>query len=178
MKIISVKQYSKCNECIREGGLYVIVCNAVTVLKYMILQFLPYVLRGIPQVDFYWPGIRTSLFGISFLWNIVGYDAAHGGFAYFLSYMIAMILGECINFLMQRNFVFKSKGNLQMQMIWYTIAFIIITVIVNSVNCVWIAVAGNFVPDFVYNIGTTVLNGGVSMVIFFFVNKAIFPKSS
>ena len=39
------------------------------------------------------------------------------------------------------------------------------------------AVAGKFVPDWVYNIGTTVLNGGVSMVIFFFVNKIIFPEA-
>ena len=36
-------------------------------------------------------------------------------------------------------------------------------------------VAGLFVPDLIYNIGTTVLNGGVSMVIFFFVNKIIRP---
>lgn len=32
------------------------------------------------------------------------------------------------------------------------------------------------VPDFIYNIGTTVLNGGISMIIFFFVNKIIFPE--
>ena len=30
---------------------------------------------------------------------------------------------------------------------------------------------------YIYNIGTTVLNGGISMVIFFFVNKIIFPES-
>ena len=59
---------------------------------------------------------------------------------------------------------------------WYVIAFCIVTVIVNSVNCIWIAVAGKFVPDWIYNIGTTVLNGGVSMVIFFVVNKIIFPE--
>jgi len=35
---------------------------------------------------------------------------------------------------------------------------------------------GLFVPDWVYNIVTVVLNGGVSMVIFFFVNKIIFPE--
>ena len=29
----------------------------------------------------------------------------------------------------------------------------------------------------IYNIGTTVLNSGISMVIFFFVNKIIFPES-
>ena len=40
----------------------------------------------------------------------------------------------------------------------------------------WVAVAGLLVPDFIYNIGTTVLNGGISMVIFFFVNKIIFPE--
>ena len=49
--------------------------------------------------------------------------------------------------------------------------------IVNSINCVWVAVAGLLVTDFIYNIGTTVLNGGISMVIFFFVNKIIFPQS-
>ena len=37
--------------------------------------------------------------------------------------------------------------------------------------------AGIFVPDFIYNIGTTVLNGGISMVVFFFVNKIIFPSA-
>ena len=65
----------------------------------------------------------------------------------------------------QRNFVFRSKGNLGKQIAWYVLAFCVITCIVNSINCVWVAVAGLLVPDFIYNIGTTVLNGGVSMVI-------------
>ena len=90
--------------------------------------------------------------------------------------MIAMVIGECINFLIQRNFVFRSKGNLAKQIGWYVLAFCIITCIVNSINCIWVAVAGLLVPDFIYNIGTTVLNGGISMVIFFFVNKIIFPE--
>ena len=59
---------------------------------------------------------------------------------------------------------------------WYLLAFCVITCIVNSINCIWVAVAGLLVPDFIYNIGTTVLNGGISMVIFFFVNKIIFPE--
>ena len=79
--------------------------------------------------------------------------------------MIAMVIGECINFPIQRNFVFRSKGNLGKQIAWYVLAFCVITCIVNSINCVWVAVAGLLVPDFIYNIGTTVLNGGVSMSI-------------
>lgn len=104
--------------------------------------------------------------------------AAHGGLPYFCAYMIAMIIGECINFPIQRSFVFRSKGNLAKQISWYLLAFCVITCIVNSINCVWVAVAGLLVPDFIYNIGTTVLNGGVSMVIFFFVNKIIFPEGA
>ena len=95
---------------------------------------------------------------------------------YFWAYMVAMIIGECVNFPIQRNVVFRSKGNIAFQIFWYAIAFVIITCIVNSINCVWVAVAGHFVPDFVYNIVTVVLNGGISMVIFFFVNKIIFPS--
>jgi putative flippase GtrA len=90
--------------------------------------------------------------------------------------MIAMFVGEAINFPLQRNIVFRSHGNWVYQALWYLVAFCVVTCIVNSINCVWVAVAGLFVPDFIYNIGTTVLNGGVSMVIFFVVNKIIFPE--
>ena len=162
---------------VREGGLFVIVSNLITVFKYLLLQFLPAAFSSLPVVDFGWPGVDVTLFGETFKWNILGYDAAHGGLAYFCAYMIAMVIGECINFPIQRNFVFRSKGNLGKQIAWYVLAFCVITCIVNSINCVWVAVAGLLVPDFIYNIGTTVLNGGVSMVIFFFVNKIIFPES-
>jgi len=161
---------------VREGGLFVIVSNLITVFKYLLLQFLPAAFAGLPVVDFGWPGIPVTLFGETFRWNILGYDAAHGGLPYFCAYMVAMVVGECINFPIQRSFVFRSKGNLGKQIAWYVLAFCAITCIVNSINCVWVAVAGLLVPDFIYNIGTTVLNGGISMVIFFFVNKIIFPE--
>ena len=116
------------------------------------------------------------MFGEQFEWNIIGYDTAHGGLPYFCAYMTAMVIGECINFVLQRNYVFRSHGKLRRQILWYVAAFCLVTCIVNSINCIWVAVAGKFVPDFIYNIGTTVLNGGVSMVIFFVVNKIIFPS--
>ena len=152
---------------VREGGLFVIVSNLITVFKYLLLQFLPRAFASLPVVDFGWPGIDITLFGETFKWNILGYDAAHGGLPYFCAYMVAMVIGECINFPIQRNLVFRSKGSLAKQIGWYLLAFCLITCIVNSINCIWVAVAGLLVPDFIYNIGTTVLNGGISMVIFF-----------
>ena len=162
---------------IREGGLFVIVSNVITVFKYLMLQFLPAAFAGLGDASFGWPGIPLTLFGETFEWNILGYDQAHGGLAYFCAYMVAMVIGEVINFPIQRNFVFRSRGKLGPQIAWYLLAFCVITCIVNSINCIWVAVAGIFVPDFIYNIGTTVLNGGISMVVFFFVNKIIFPSA-
>ena len=170
------EKHPKAAKWIREGGLFIIVSNAVTVLKYLMLQFLPAAFKSLPLVDFGWPGKEITVLGETFKWNILGYDVNHGGLPYFCAYMVAMVLGEAINFPIQRSLVFRSKGNVWYQILWYVIAFCVITCIVNSVNCIWVAVAGKYVPDWVYNIGTTVLNGGVSMVIFFFVNKIIFPE--
>ena len=104
---------------VREGGLFVVVSNLITVFKYLLLQFLPKAFASLPVVDFGWPGIPVTLFGETFQWNILGYDAAHGGLPYFCAYMIAMVIGECINFPIQRNFVFRSKGNLAKQIGWW-----------------------------------------------------------
>lgn len=80
----------------------------------------------------------------------------------------------------QKYFVFRNKDGgktLAKQIGWYVFAFCVITCIVNSINYIWVAVEGLLLPDFIYNIGATVLNGGVSMVGFFFVNKIIFLVS-
>ncbi len=161
---------------IREGGLFFLVSNLITVMKYFILLFLPAAFAHLSNVDFGWPGIPVTLFGETFKWNIFGYDVDHGGLGYFIAYMIAMVIGEIVNFPIQRNFVFRSKGSLGRQIAWYVLAFIVVICIVNSINCVWVAVAGLFVPDWLHNIGTVVLQGGISMAIFFSVNKIIFPE--
>ncbi len=159
---------------LREGGLFILISNLITLLKYLLLQFLPVFFTRIPVIDFGWPGIELSILGEKFRWYIIGYDAQHGGLQYFLAYMVAMFIGECINFPLQRRLVFMSRNNVWREIFWYVLTFMIITCIVNSINCIWVAVAGKFVPDFIYNIGTVLLNGGVSMFIFFFVNKNIF----
>ena len=159
---------------LREGGLFFLVSCGITLLKYLLLTFLPDAFAFLGNRDFGFPGVDGALFGIPFKWYIIGYGADQGGIAYFTAYMIAMVLGEVLNFLIQRRFVFRSQGAMLPQALWYLLAFCIVTCVVNSVNCVWVAVAGHFVPGWLYNIGTTFLNGGVSMVVFFFVNKRVF----
>ena len=168
------EKYPKASQWVREGGLFIIASNVITLFKYLILTFLPNAFAFMGAQAFGFPGIEITLFGITFPWYIIGYGADQGGLAYFTAYMIAMVIGEIINFFIQRKYVFRSNGNIYIQGAWYLLAFCVVTCVVNSINCIWVAVAGSFVPDWLYNIGTTVLNGGVSMVVFFVVNKIVF----
>lgn len=168
------KSHPKAAKWIREGGLFIIFSYVVTFFKYLMLQFLPGMFSGYADIGWGWPSVNASLFGIDFVWNAIGYSVEQGGLAYLFAYLISSFLGECVNFPLQRNFTFRSHGKLAPQITGYFMAWLVITIIVNSINCVWVAVAGRLVPDFIYNIGTTVLNGGVSMVVFFVVNKIIF----
>ena len=99
------------SQWVREGGLFVIVSNAITVFKYLLLTFLPAAFAYLGSRDFGFPGIDLTLFGISFKWYIIGYGAEQGGVAYFTAYMIAMFIGEFINFFIQRSWVFRSKAS-------------------------------------------------------------------
>ena len=168
------EKYPKLSVWVREGGLFIIVSNLITIFKYLILTFLPAAFAFMGSRDFGFPGIDITLLGIEFKWYIIGYGAEQGGVSYFTAYMIAMVIGEVINFFIQRKYVFRSNGNMLYQGAWYLLAFCVVTCVVNSINCIWVAVAGTFVPGWLYNIGTTVLNGGVSMVVFFIVNKIVF----
>lgn len=176
------QKYPSAAKWVYEGGLFVIVSNLITVFKYFILTFLPAAFASLGSQAFGFPNIDLTIAGVTFPWMIIGYGAEQGGLAYFTAYMVAMVIGEVVNFPIQKVFVFRNKEGgkaLAKQIIWYVVAFCLITVVVNSINCIWVAVAqqGWGVPNWLYNIATVVLNGGVSMVVFFFVNKIIFPKT-
>lgn len=179
-------RHPKAAKWVREGGLFVLFSNLVTVVQYVIYAFLPNLLGlELAATEWSWPAIPVSLFGINFTWNALGYDVLYdaagnvmigGGLGYLIAMLVGSFLAQVINFPLQRNITFRSKGNPWYQAMWYFIAWVVITFIVNSVNCVWVAVASVLLPNWLYTIGTTVMMGGISMVIFFFVFKIIFPE--
>lgn len=180
------EKHPKVSKWVREGGLFIIFSNLVTIIQYVIYAFLPNMLGlELAAIEWSWPAIPVRLFGIEFTWNAIGYDVVYdaagnvmigGGLGYLIAMLVGSFLAQCINFPLQRNITFRSKGNPIYQAIWYFIAWVVITFVVNSINCVWVAVASQLLPTFIYNIGTTVLMGGISMVVFFFVFKIIFPE--
>ena len=171
-------KYPKASQWVREGGLFVLVSNIVTILRAILMTFLTPAFAFLGMHSWGWPNLNLNWFGVDFTFNVVGYGESVGGFAYFIAFLVASLFCEVINFFMQRKFTFRSNGNIIFQGSIYFVAWCVVTVIVNAINSIWTGVAVAFLPDVIYNLLTTVIQGGVSMVVFFFVNKIIFTDSS
>lgn len=158
----------------------------VTVFQYAMFTILPYAFGiRLAGTEFMWPQIPVEIMGYHYKWNILGYDIVRnaagevvigGGLGYFLAYEIGAFLAQCINFPLQRNITFKSHGKISWQIMWYVIAWILISLFCNAINGLWLPIAQQHFAPGIYNLLVTFITGGVSMVIYFFVYKIIFPE--
>lgn len=158
----------------------------VTVFQYAMFTILPYAFGiRLAGTEFMWPQIPVEIMGYHYKWNILGYDIARnaageviigGGLGYFLAYEIGAFLAQCINFPLQRNITFHSHGKISWQIMWYVIAWILISLFCNGINGLWLPIAQQHFSPGIYNLLVTFITGGVSMVIYFFVYKIIFPE--
>ena len=168
-------KHPKLSVWVREGGFFIIISNLVTVLRALFMTFLTPAFASFLGTDTWgWPNIPITLFGQTFNFQIIGYDKLVGGLAYTVAFYTASLVCEVVNFFMQRKFTFRSNGNIAFQGSIYFVAWCVVTVIVNAINSVWTGVAVAFLPDILYNLLTTFIQGGVAMIVFFFVNKIIF----
>ncbi|MDD3139954.1 MAG: hypothetical protein PHX08_13395 [Lachnospiraceae bacterium] len=180
------KKHSKTSKLLGQLFYFWVFSMGVTVLQYLIFTFLPHLFgQKFAEITFLWPQVPMKILHVSFQWNLLGYEVLTdasgnaiigGGLGYFLSYEIGTFLAQCINFPLQRNITFKSKGKVSYQIIWYFIAWIVISLICNAFNGLWIPLAQRYFKPSVYNILVTYITGGISMIIYFFVFKIIFPE--
>ena len=173
------EKHPKAAQWIREGGLFLIFSYVVTFLKWALLTFLPAFFQGmVGAAEWGWPAIGVEIAGAPLVLNVIGNSAADGGLAFTLANFTAIILGEVINFPLQRNITFRSHGPVFPQILCHFAGALAVFFVMNLFTCVWNPVTAAFgVPDAIRNIVTTVVTGGVAMVIIFAIDKTIFsPK--
>ena len=152
----------------------------VTLMQYLLLTFLPEVLYALTD----WCEIPCRLIPIklgpvdTYIFNYPVTGDATGGMGYFTAFAITLFIAQCINFPMQRNITFKSKGNIYYQILWYVTAFVLITIVCSFLMGLYVPLCRQYLSPSVYNIIITVLNGGVQMIIYFPVYKIIFPEGN
>lgn len=174
-----IEKHPKLAQWIREGGLFLIFSYVVTFLKWGLLTFLPAMFHGmVGDVAWAWPGIEVEVLGVPLTLAVIGNSLADGGLAFTLANFTSIIIGECINFPLQRNVTFRSHGPVVPQILCHFAGALGVFFVMNLFTCIWNPVTAAFnVPDALRNIVTTVVTGGVSMVIIFAIDKTIFSPN-
>ena len=178
------EKHPKAAQWIREGGLFLVFSYVVTFIKWALLSLIlpPIFSSLVGEAEFLWPNIPLSFFGLfDFNLSIIGNELVadqFSGLAFTLANFTTIFIGEAINFPLQRNITFKSKGPVIPQIICHFVATFVVFLVMNVFTCIWNPLTNHFgIPLEVANIVTTIVTGGVALVIIFAVDKTIFsPK--
>lgn len=200
-------KHPKLSKLIYQIAFFFIFSMAVTVWQWLIMLFLPYAFEGIWNQPFCWPRVSLGLtdaagnalyFGIfnepvQILKDGVltqAYTAEEaaalidaggvvkvGGLGNFIAFEIAVFTAQCINFPLQRNITYKSKGNPYFQAFMYFVGWVGISILTNAAwGIVNPLVLYWGINDVLISLLKTFITGGVSMFVFFFIFLLIFPN--
>lgn len=146
---------------------------SVTIWQFIIMAIVPLFLPKTGAVG--WPMVPIAAAGGK---NFILFGDENG-WATFICFEIAVFTAQCINFPLQRNITYRSHGNPYWQAMWYFIGWVLVSI---ATNALW-GVCNAFLlhwgsPEIVNGLLKTVLTGGVSMVVFFFIFLIIFPDNN
>lgn len=163
---------------------FLVFSYGVTIWQFIVMTFLPYAFASLDNGAWGWPGTVLSFASNNGATYIILGDT--NGLGYFIAYEIAVFTAQCINFPLQRNITYRSHGNPWYQAMWYFIGWVLVSVftlaIWGFINVFFTSwgwyLPGNEGLATVAGLVKTVLTGGVSMVIFFFIFMIIFPDNN
>ncbi|MDF2609838.1 MAG: hypothetical protein K0R92_1312 [Lachnospiraceae bacterium] len=153
---------------------FYLISLLVTLLQYLMLTFMPSFIAAVTNWEEYDCYLIPIFQSGKYIFN---YSIADGGMAYFAGYGATLFVAQCVNFPLQRNVTFKSKGKISYQIMWYVIAFILIFMVCSGLQTFYQPLLKKYIGEpALYNILITVINGGVQMFIYFPIYKIIFPE--
>ena len=158
----------KLSQWVREGGLFLIISNAITIFRGLATTGLTDLLKvaGVSTEPCFWP---TESF------YIIG--DLKDGLAGTIGLWVPSFIFEVINFFMQRKFTFRSNGNLWFQCPIYFVAWMIVMFILTPILGLLKTLLLGLIPGFIITVVASFLQGSISVVVMFFVNKIIFTDA-
>ncbi len=162
----------------------IVFSEGVTIWQFVVMTFLPYAFASLGGGAWGWPNVPLDFASNNGATYILFGDT--NGLGYFIAFEIAVFTAQCINFPLQRNITYRSHGNPWFQALMYFIGWVLVSVFTNAVwgFCnVFFTHWGWYLPGSeglatVAGLIKTVLTGGVSIFIFFFIFLVIFPDNN
>jgi putative flippase GtrA len=172
--------------------LFWMISNLVTVLQLVAMPIVKswFSSTGLIDMDFQILRIGSNVDGTPYY--IFDYAAGFlsggggGGLAYFLAVEVVLIFAQVINFPLQRNIAFKSKGNPWFQAFWFFIAFVGVTLFAGAAQGLYktplynllihtwsMGETGETIADIVSMFAYVI----VAFWVFFPIFKIIFPRA-
>lgn len=71
----------------------------------------------------------VSLSNRAFKWFIFNYSTSNGGFNGFLSFLLAYVSAQIVNYIVQRKFVFGAQNDISKTLHWYILTVIVAGVV-------------------------------------------------
>lgn len=118
--IRKIKQWKKKHPGAYEFILFNLMSNVATITNFIVL----------------WLGVGVLPIWIkntSFQWFIFDYPLSEGGQVGFISFLIAYVCAQAVNFVVQRRVVFSSTNSISTALPWY-----ILTVVVAGIISIWL----------------------------------------
>ncbi|WP_066586779.1 hypothetical protein [Cellulomonas timonensis] len=175
---------------VAQFAVFFLLSNGITVLQLALMPLIKWVFGMTALVDTafqIWPIGSTPDGSQYFIFDYAAgaLPAGGGGLAYFLAVQITLLIAQVINFFAQRNITFKSNSSITKAAIWYTIAYVVITLIAAAAQGLYktpiydlfidtwgLGGTGETLADFV----TMIINSAISFWVFFPIFKVIFKQ--
>mgnify|MGYP002623756779 CR=1 FL=1 len=121
----------------------------------------------------------------SYYWKFIGfssYSMVNGklvgtnlGFIYTILYYLGLFLSSIITLLFMRKY-YHQKGGIKL-VLKTIFTIMIVGVISNMINNLWLPVASFYLNQFVYNIVVIIISGGINLIVGHFINRFLFDDT-
>ncbi len=184
------KRFSEKHETSSQFIVFFILSNGVTVLQIVLMPVFRSIFNqtGLVDTAFQFLPIGRSEGEIVYMFNYaagpVDADGLGGGLAYFLAVQLSLLIAQVINFFAQRNITFKSNTSIGKAAFWYTLAYVVITVVAAALQVIYKAPIYAFFQDVMgegpgqatADVITMIINAAISFWVFFPIFKVIFKR--
>ncbi|WP_243106665.1 MULTISPECIES: GtrA family protein [Actinomyces] len=183
-------RFEERHETLAQFIVFFVVSNGITVLQLVLMPVFRWVFRftSLEGTPFHFLPVGSSggqtVYLFDYAAGAIQADGSGGGLAYFLAVEITLLIAQVINFFAQRSITFRSNSSVWKAALWYTIAYIIITVFAAAAQVVykgpiysWCqSVLGASSGEAVADVITMVINAAISFWVFFPIFKVIFRR--